>query len=302
MNKPGKRFPLSLAELGDRSSRKAPAEPVGGRARTPQTATRNAAGNHASDGSERFPRGPVTAGPASGNAGSAGGKRASPVPAFQADRQAPVVSDGIRRAMVERLAQQGIRDTKVLAAMQAVPRHLFIEPALVSQAYIDASLPIGHHQTISQPYIVARMIEVMRDNGWGGKLDRVLEIGTGCGYQAAVLSLLATEVYSIERIRPLHELAKSNLRPLRIANIRLQFGDGMLGLAQVAPFDGIILAAAGLEVPTALLEQMRIGGRLVAPVGGRHQVLQLIERKSKFDWSTATLEDCHFVPLRPGTA
>ncbi|MDO8301278.1 protein-L-isoaspartate(D-aspartate) O-methyltransferase [Lacisediminimonas sp.] len=301
MNKEGKRFPLSLAELSDRGSRKTPAEPAGGRARTPQTATRNAAGNHASDGGERSQRGPVT-GPVLGNAGTAGVKRASPVPVFQADRQAPVVSDGIRRAMVERLAQQGIRDTKVLAAMQAVPRHLFIEPALVSQAYIDASLPIGHHQTISQPYIVARMIEVMRDNGWGGKLDRVLEIGTGCGYQAAVLSLLATEVYSIERIRPLHELAKTNLRPLRIANIRLQFGDGMLGLAQVAPFDGIILAAAGLEVPTALLEQLRIGGRLVAPVGGRHQVLQLIERKSKFDWSTATLEDCHFVPLRPGTA
>jgi protein-L-isoaspartate(D-aspartate) O-methyltransferase len=212
-----------------------------------------------------------------------------------------MISDAVRRAMVARIAKQGVKDVKVLAAMEAVPRHLFMEPGLASQAYIDASLPIGYHQTISQPYIVARMIEVMRDNAQAGVLNRVLEIGTGCGYQAAVLSLVAKEVYSIERIKPLHELAKTNLRPLRIANIRLHYGDGMLGFPQVAPFDGIILAAAGLEVPQALLEQMAIGGRLVAPVGGRHQVLQLIERVSKFDWSSRTLEDCHFVPLRSGT-
>jgi protein-L-isoaspartate(D-aspartate) O-methyltransferase len=145
------------------------------------------------------------------------------------------------------------------------------------------------------------MIEVLRANCNGGKLDRVLEIGTGCGYQAAVLSLVAKEVYSIERIKPLHELAKANLRPMRIPNIRLHYGDGMLGFPQVAPFDGIILAAAGLEVPQALLDQMAIGGRLVAPVGARHQVLQLIERVSQYEWTSATLEDCHFVPLRPGT-
>lgn len=203
--------------------------------------------------------------------------------------------------MVARVAKQGVRDKKVLAAMESVPRHLFVEGGLSSQAYIDASLPIGHHQTISQPYIVARMVEVLRNGGAGGELNRVLEIGTGCGYQAAVLSLVAKEVYSIERIKPLHELAKSNLRPLRIANIRLHYGDGMLGLPQVAPFDGIILAAAGLEVPQALLEQMSIGGRLIAPVGDQRQMLQLIERASKFDWKTTTLEDCHFVPLRPGT-
>ena len=203
--------------------------------------------------------------------------------------------------MTARVAKQGVKDSKVLAAMEAVPRHLFMEPALASQAYIDASLPIGYHQTISQPYIVARMIEVMRNNIAGGVLNRVLEIGTGCGYQAAVLALVAKEVYSIERIRGLHELAKTNLRPMRVANIRLHYGDGMLGLPQAAPFDGIILAAAGLEVPQALLEQMTIGGRLVAPVGDRHQVLQLIERISKFEWKSSTLEDCHFVPLRPGT-
>ncbi|MDP5009012.1 MAG: protein-L-isoaspartate O-methyltransferase, partial [Glaciimonas sp.] len=148
--------------------------------------------------------------------------------------------------------------------------------------------------------IVARMIEIMRDNKQGGVLNRVLEIGTGCGYQAAVLSLVAKEIYSIERIKPLHELARSNLRPLRVANIRLHYGDGMLGLPQAAPFDGIILAAAGLEVPQALLEQMSIGGRLIAPVGARHQVLQLIERVNQYDWTSTTLEDCHFVPLRAG--
>jgi protein-L-isoaspartate(D-aspartate) O-methyltransferase len=146
------------------------------------------------------------------------------------------------------------------------------------------------------------MIEVMRDNKKNGVLDKVLEIGTGCGYQAAVLSLVAKEVFSIERIKPLHELAKQNLRPLRIANIRLHFGDGMLGLPQAGPFDGIILAAAGLEVPQALLDQMSLGGRLVAPVGGAQQELQLIERVSLNQWTKTTLEKCHFVPLKPGTA
>jgi protein-L-isoaspartate(D-aspartate) O-methyltransferase len=213
----------------------------------------------------------------------------------------PLVSEAVRKAMVTRLAKQGVKDAMVLGAMEAVQRHLFIEPGLASQAYIDASLPIGYHQTISQPYIVARMIEVMRDNRNGGAMNRVLEIGTGCGYQAAVLSLVAKEVYSIERIKPLHELAKSNLRPMRIANIRLHYGDGMLGLPQVAPFDGIILAAAGMEVPQALLEQLAIGGRLVAPVGERRQTLQVIERIGNAQWTTTALEACHFVPLRPGT-
>ena len=200
--------------------------------------------------------------------------------------------------MVLRVARQGVQDQLVLGALNTVPRHAFIEPALSAQAYIDASLPIGHHQTISQPYIVARMIEVMRN---GAQLSRVLEIGTGCGYQAAVLACVAKEVYSIERIKPLHELAKHNLRPLRIANLRLQYGDGMLGLPQAAPFDGIILAAAGLAVPQALLEQLSIGGRLVAPVGAQVQHLQLITRVGKSEWTSETLEDCHFVPLRPGT-
>jgi protein-L-isoaspartate(D-aspartate) O-methyltransferase len=258
-----KRFPLTLSSLLNKSARGNP-NPILPRVATPQTATRNAAGHVA----------PVV------RVADAQERRAAELP----QRQQPLVSDSVRRAMVMRLSAQGIKDTMVLAAMDAVQRHL--------------SIPIGYHQTISKPYIVARMIEVLRN---GGALNRVLEIGTGCGYQAAVLSLVAREVYSIERIRPLHELARTNLRPMRIANVRLQYGDGMLGLSQAAPFDGIILAAAGLEVPQALLDQMAIGGRLVAPVGARHQVLQLIVRVGKFDWTHTTLEDCHFVPLHAGT-
>lgn len=214
-------------------------------------------------------------------------------------RSTSLVSDAVRRAMVERVAHLGVKNEKVLTALQVVPRHLFLDPALASQAYINASLPIGFHQTISQPYIVARMIEVLL--GKKEKLNRVLEIGTGCGYQAAVLSQVADSVYSIERILPLHEMAKKYLRPLRIANIRMHYGDGMLGLPDVAPFDGIILAAAGLNVPRALLQQMAVGGRLVAPVGDEQQELQLIERVSTSEWTTTVLEKCHFVPLRPGT-
>jgi protein-L-isoaspartate(D-aspartate) O-methyltransferase len=288
-----KRFPLPLASVVDSPSRASRAQPSSViKVATPQTATRNAALNqqHNQARTAALADIPGRALPKTGSASAQSSIR----------QDVSRASESVRHAMAARIAKQGVRDAKVLAAMQTVPRHMFIEQGLSSQAYIDASLPIGHHQTISQPYIVARMIEVMRDNANAGKLDRVLEIGTGCGYQAAVLSLVAKEVYSIERIKPLHELAKSNLRPLRIANIRLHYGDGMLGLPQAAPFDGIILAAAGLEVPPALLEQLCIGGRLVAPVGDRHQVLQLIERIGKFEWTNTTLEACHFVPLRPG--
>ena len=275
MSDKDKRFPLSLSSVVNASARDNAAKPPR-RVATPQTATQNVAR-----------QGPLKATAHSDE------RRAS----ASGMREQPLVSESVRKAMVARVRSQGVKDAVVLAAMEQVQRHLFIEPGLIAQAYVDASIPIGYHQTISQPYIVARMIEVLRN---GGKLNRVLEIGTGCGYQAAVLSLVAKEVFSIERIRPLHELARANLRPMRIANIRLHYGDGMLGLAQVAPFDGIILAAAGLDVPRALLEQLAIGGRLVAPVGARHQVLQLIERVSQFEWTNTTLEDCHFVPLRSG--
>ncbi len=292
MTDKGKRFPLPLSSVVAKPQTPAhrPGQTAAG-----QTASRNAA----SHGAARVasPKESVAAGLARPPAPVPAVANASPPKTLAA----PLVSEAVRKAMVDRLARQGIRDARVLAAMQEVQRHLFMEPALASQAYIDASLPIGHHQTISQPYIVARMIEVMRANSEGGSLNRVLEIGTGCGYQAAVLSLVAKEVFSIERIKPLHELAKANLRPMRIANIRLHYGDGMLGLPQAGPFDGIILAAAGLEVPQALLDQLAIGGRLVAPVGARHQVLQLVERLGPADWRATTLEACHFVPLRPGT-
>ena len=285
-DRPGSTFPLPLSSVT--SGARKPATPAS--FATPQTATQNAAravgGAQAPKAPQPSPKLPGYAAPAAQSAPTA-------------QRSDLMATEAIRRAMVARVAGQGVRDAQVLAALEAVPRHLFIEPALSSQAYIDASLPIGHHQTISQPYIVARMIEAMRD---GKKMLRVLEIGTGCGYQAAVLARVAQEVYSIERIKPLHELAKANLRSLRLPNLRLHYGDGMLGLAQVAPFDGIILAAAGMEVPRALLEQLAIGARLVAPVGGQVQHLQRITRTGKSEWISETLESCHFVPLRPGTA
>ena len=281
-----KRFPLPLSSVVNQKDKQNVGER---RTAMPQTAMRNAAhhlsGAMAARTAYRQEPAPVNV---------AQDKMTGLSPSLLSG---PLVSEGVRRAMVARVAQQGVKDTMVLAALQAVPRHLFLESGMASQAYVDASLPIGHHQTISQPYIVGRMIEIMRN---GTKLERVLEIGTGCGYQAAVLSVMSKEVYSIERIKALHELAKSNLRPMRIANIRLSYGDGMLGLPQEAPFDGIILAAAGMEVPQALLKQLRVGGRLVAPVGGRNQVLQLIERVSTYDWKSSVLEQCHFVPLHAG--
>ena len=290
MNDNNRRFPLPLSSVVEKAPRKvAPLAMVA----TPQTATRNAASSAAQN---LYQGQRLAASPSKAHAHAL--ERALPPAAASLPRQNPLVSEAVRRAMVARVARQGVLDALVLAAMQAVPRHLFMEEAMASQAYIDASLPIGHHQTISQPYIVARMIEVMRN---GNSLKRVLEIGTGCGYQAAVLARVALEVFSVERIKPLHELAKANLRQMRVPNLRLHYGDGMLGLPQAAPFDGIILAAAGLEVPPALLEQLAIGGRLVAPVGAHLQHLQLICRVGKMEWVSEKLEACHFVPLRPGT-
>jgi protein-L-isoaspartate(D-aspartate) O-methyltransferase len=211
-----------------------------------------------------------------------------------------LTSERVRERMVERLRANGVTDQRVLNAMSAVPRHMFVDPGLAAQAYEDAALPIGHHQTISKPSVVARMIELAAA---GRALSNVLEIGTGCGYQAAVLSQVAREVYSIERIKPLSERAKTNLRPLRIPNIRLHYGDGRLGLPSAAPFDAIVIAAAGLDVPQALLEQLAIGGRLVAPVGsqdGQNQVLTLVERLGPAQWRESRLDRVFFVPLKSG--
>jgi protein-L-isoaspartate(D-aspartate) O-methyltransferase len=277
-------FPLPLSSVTGASARK-PAAPAP--VATPQTATQNARTSQA----QAKPAAP-------GARPAAPGTPQTSQPQQTLARSELAATEAPRRAMAAYVARQGVKDPQVLGALEIMPRHMFIEPALSSQAYADVSLPIGHNQTISQPYIVARMIELLK--GSGLPLRRVLEIGTGCGYQAAVLSCVAQEVYSIERIKPLHELAKANLRPLRIPNLRLHYGDGMLGLPQVAPFDGIILAAAGLEVPRALLEQLAIGARLVAPVGAQVQHLQRITRTGKSEWTSETLEACHFVPLRPG--
>ncbi|RQR31065.1 MULTISPECIES: protein-L-isoaspartate(D-aspartate) O-methyltransferase [unclassified Burkholderia] len=211
-----------------------------------------------------------------------------------------LTSERVRERMVERLRANGVTDARVLDAMAAVPRHMFVDPGLATQAYEDSALPIGHQQTISKPSVVARMIELAMA---GRTLDRVLEIGTGCGYQAAVLSHVARDVYSIERIKPLYERAKLNLRPLRVPNIRLHYGDGRVGLPSAAPFDAIVIAAAGLDVPQALLEQLAIGGRLVAPVGaqsGQHQVLTLVERVAQTQWRESRLDRVFFVPLKSG--
>ena len=176
-------------------------------------------------------------------------------------------SQAVRARMVQKLAAQGIADVQVLNAMGSVERHRFVDSALVNQAYEDTSLPIGLGQTISKPNVVARMIELLlggkRDSS--GKLGRVLEIGTGCGYQAAVLSRVASEVYSIERLRGLHDKARENLRPFRLANVHLLFGDGMAGYAKGAPYAGIIAAAGGDAVPAAWIDQLAVGGRIVAP-------------------------------------
>lgn len=202
-----------------------------------------------------------------------------------------------RARMVERLRMQGIRDERVLAAMLAVPRHAFVEEGLAFSAYDDTPLPIGFQQTISQPFVVARMIELLRA---GRELGRTLEVGAGCGYQAAVLSLLATDVYAIERIRSLLDRARSNLRPLRLPNVRLKLADGSLGLPEAAPFDSIIVAAAAAGVPPALKQQLAPDGRLIVPVGGGEQRLVLIERQGNL-FRESVHEAVRFVPLLGGT-
>ena len=207
-----------------------------------------------------------------------------------------MTSQRTRDRMVARLREKGIRDEVVLAAIAAVPRHIFIEEALASRAYEDTALPIGFEQTISQPFIVARMLEAM---GGQRRLGTVLEVGTGCGYQAAVLARLAKEVYSVERIAGLLEKARSNLRPLRLSNLRLVHADGNQGLPEAAPFDGIIVAAAALGVPQALLQQLASGGRMIVPVGADNQVLCLIEKTST-GLTEKWLDAVRFVPLRGG--
>lgn len=209
-----------------------------------------------------------------------------------------MTSQRTRNRLIERLRAEGIQDEVVLAAMNAVPRHIFVDEALASRAYDDVSLPLGFGQTISQPYIVARMIEILRN---GRQLNRVLEIGTGCGYQAAVLAEVAKEVYSVERVQPLFERATGYLKELQARNVTLRYADGNMGLPEAAPFDGIIMAAAATHVPRALLEQLAVGGRMVMPLGAQEQCLHLIERDEQ-GYRETRLEAVKFVPLLMGKA
>lgn len=213
--------------------------------------------------------------------------------------------------MVQRLAAGGGVSAPVLQAMGAVERHRFVDSALVDQAYQDVSLPIGLGQTISTPSMVARMCslllgaEAARTGGGEGApgLGRVLEIGSGCGYQAAVLSLLAREVYTLERLRALHDKARERLRPLRLSNVHLLHGDGMLGYAQGAPYTAIIAAAGGTAVPAAWCEQLAAGGRLVAPMAlsGAQQMLLVIDKTPR-GLTQSVFEPVRFVPLKSGIA
>lgn len=211
-----------------------------------------------------------------------------------------LTSARVRERMVERVRELGVRDPRVLGALAAVPRHQFVDAALASRAYDDCSLPLGHGQTISQPYIVARSAELAIGGMVAPRTARILEIGTGSGYAAAVFAQIFGEVYSIERVRALHDRARGNLRPLRLATVRLVYGDGADGLPKEAPFDAIIAAAAGAEIPASWGEQLAPGGVVVAPVGEAQQQLSVLRRDAAGRWVCQQIEPVRFVPLRNG--
>ena len=215
-----------------------------------------------------------------------------------------MTSTRTRDRMIERLRADGIRDEVVLAAMNAVPRHIFVDEALASRAYEDTPLPIGDGQTISQPWIVARMTELARA---GGTLARVLEIGTGCGYQTAVLAQIAGDVYTVERIGTLVAKARRNLQALKVKNVRLMHGDGSTDLGEALAVDAIVITAAATHVPTALIKYLKPGGRMVLPLaqagleGERVQRLTVIEA-APGGFREQTFDAVRFVPLLPGLA
>jgi protein-L-isoaspartate(D-aspartate) O-methyltransferase len=202
-----------------------------------------------------------------------------------------------RERLVQRLQEQGIKDQRVLDRIRNVPRHLFMDEALASRAYEDTALPIGFGQTISQPYVVAKMTEALLA---AGETPKVLEIGTGCGYQSAILSPLVVELYTLERIAPLLARARRTLRELRIRNVNFRHDDGNVGWAARAPFDGILLTAAPHAVPPALFEQLRVGGRLIAPVGpeGKQELYRYTKGETRID--RQSLGAVSFVPLVSG--
>ena len=208
-----------------------------------------------------------------------------------------MTSQRTRLRMIERLRGLGIRDERVLAIMGELPRHIFVDEALASRAYEDFSLPLGFGQTISSPHTVARMTELARN---GRALVKVLEIGTGCGYQTAVLARIAKQVYSMERLAALIRTARKHLREAGISNVHLRHGDGNLGMPGVAPFDAIVMTAAASSVPKALVEQLDAGGRMILPMAVRNeQHLYLIERTEK-GVVERRMDPVVFVPLLPG--
>ncbi|HEX4377046.1 MAG TPA: protein-L-isoaspartate(D-aspartate) O-methyltransferase [Steroidobacteraceae bacterium] len=204
-----------------------------------------------------------------------------------------------RERLVQRLREQGISNLSVLDRVKTVPRHIFVDEAIASRAYEDTALPIGYGQTISQPYIVARMTEALLE---GGPLTKVLEVGTGCGYQTAVLAPFVGRIYSVERIEALFKRAKERLKELGIGNVRLKHGDGIKGWKTQAPFDGILIAAAPLTIPDGLIEQLAIGGRLLVPVGpeGQQKLVRITRREQGIE--RRVLESVAFVPLVGGVS
>ena len=209
-----------------------------------------------------------------------------------------MTSDRSRARMVEALRKSGVRDERVLAAMLEIPRHLFVEPGIASRAYEDTPLPIGHGQTISSPSVVAAMTQLLLEKG---PVAKVLEIGTGCGYQTAILAKLVKEVFTLERLAPLMDKARRNLRDLRVYNVRFKHADGHKGYPEGGPYDGILCAATASHVPEALKEQLAPGGRLVIPVGTNEQWLHVVER-TPGGFTDERREAVRFVPLLPGIA
>jgi protein-L-isoaspartate(D-aspartate) O-methyltransferase len=208
-----------------------------------------------------------------------------------------MTSQRTRERLLGRLMDQGIRNMQVLDVIRSTPRHIFLDEALSHRAYEDVALPIGHNQTISQPYIVARMTEAIVSSG---STERVLEVGSGCGYQTAVIARLAGKVYSVERIKPLLDRARANLRTLGIRNVDLRHSDGTLGWPEKGPFDAIMTTAAPQVIPEELLQQLADGGRLIIPVGGdEHQELKLVTRDGN-EFHEQTLDLVRFVPLLRG--
>ena len=207
-----------------------------------------------------------------------------------------MTSQRTRDRLIGRLREQGVTQSAVLDSIRNLPRHLFVDEALAHRAYEDTALPIGNGQTISQPYIVARMTELLLQ---GGPLQRVLEIGTGSGYQTAILAGFADEVYSLERIKALQDKARKRLRALSIHNVLFRYGDGGMGWEDKAPFDGILAAAAPSEAPKKLLDQLAVGGRMVIPLGEETQKLYCITRTAN-DFKYEYIEDVRFVPFRSG--